>query len=179
MPRVSWGFLTLVVAGLLSAACNGPISTMRSPYHLRVVEVRNTTDRPQVLTIKPTADQHLGAATTFRGVLKPGEIKTLYLYHGFTYQLRLLDPGDPDRIVATSVYEVKRDLGVTFSGDSLVADPTLAVKLGEPTVQSFSDSLQKLDPFGLHRPSRPIMPDTTRERSNEADPSRANRKGQP
>ena len=79
---------------LTLVACTGPISTMRSPYHLRTVEVRNATDQPKVLKIEPTASQHLGAATTFTGILRPGEVKSLYLYHGFEYDFRVLEaPG--------------------------------------------------------------------------------------
>jgi len=58
---------------------------MRSPYHLRTVEVRNATDSLQTLKIEPTSGQHLGASTTFTGVLEPGEVKVLYLYHGLEY----------------------------------------------------------------------------------------------
>ncbi len=173
------GTVLAALCGLTLVACNGPISTMRSPYHLRVMEVRNTTGLPEILTIEPMADQRLSAATTFRGMLRPGEVKTLYLYHGFTYRVRLLDTKAPNRIVATSEYDLERDLALTFAGDSLVADAGLMVRLGEPTIQSFADSLQRLDPFGVHRPSRSLLPDTTRERSNEADPSRVNRRAQP
>src|SRR5688500_746882 len=83
--------LALLLAGL---SCTGPISTLRSPYHLRIIEVRNDTEIVQTLKIEPTAGQHLGAATTFTGVLQPGESKVLYLYHGLEYDIRILDaPG--------------------------------------------------------------------------------------
>ena len=84
---------TLVGFVLAVVACTGPISTMRSPYHLRTVEVRNASDEPKVLKIEPTASQHLGAATTFTGTLKPGEVKSLYLYHGFEYDFRVFESG--------------------------------------------------------------------------------------
>ena len=60
--------------------------------HLRTIELRNDTDRELVLTIEPTADHHLEAPTTFTGRFEPGERKTLYLYHGFRYQVDVLEP---------------------------------------------------------------------------------------
>ena len=143
-------------------ACSAPISTMRSPYHLRIVEVRNDTGQFQTLTIEPTADQHLGAATTFTGNFRPGEVKVLYLYHGFEYVFTVLDERGM-REVASGKFEVDRDMGLVFSGDSLVADAGLIIRLGEPTA-TFADSLQELDPFGL-RSDEPIEPDTTNVRN--------------
>ena len=135
---------------------------MRSPYHLRIVEVRNLTSEPRTLAIEPAPDQHLGAATTFRGALAPGEVKMLYLYHGFEYIFRILDaPGH--REIVRNVLEVKRDVGLAFAGESLVSEARLVAELGEP---SFADSLQQQDPFGL-RSGRPIIPDSTR---GEVDP---------
>jgi hypothetical protein len=134
---------------------------MRSPYHLRVVEVRNDTQHYQTLTIEPTADQHLGAATTFTGRLRPGEVKILYLYHGFEYAFTVLDERGYKE-VTSGEFQVDRNIGLVFSGDSLVADAGLVVELGDPTV-TFSDSLQDLDPFGL-RSGEPIEPDTTNVR---------------
>ncbi len=137
---------------------------MRSPYHLRVVEVRNDTDQRQTLTIEPSPDQHLGAATTFTGELRPGEIKVLYLYHGFEYQFTVLDERG-HKEVTSGEFQVDRNIGLVFAGDSLVADAGLVVELGEPSV-TFADSLQELDPFGI-RSGEAIQPDSTsvRDRS--------------
>lgn len=141
------------------AACSGPISTMRSPYHLRTVEVRNATDKPKVLKIEPTATQHLGAATTFTGVLRPGEVKSLYLYHGFEYDFRVLE--EPGYVELThKAVQVDKDFGLVYAGDSLASEAVLTAALGEPQT-TFADSLQTLDPFGLRSGDR-IMPDTTR-----------------
>jgi len=150
------GGLALVMA---LVSCTGPISTMRSPYHLRTVEVRNATDEPRVLKIEPTASQHLGAATTFTGVLRPGEVKSLYLYHGFEYDFRVLEAPGYDQLTHRAV-QVNRDFGLVFTGDSLVPEVTLAANLGEPET-TFSDSLQSADPFGLRSADR-LQPDTTR-----------------
>jgi hypothetical protein len=142
-------------------SCSGPISTMRSPYHLRTVEVRNATDQARVLKIEPTASQHLGAATTFTGLLRPGEVKSLYLYHGFEYDFRVLEaPGYEE--LTHKAYQVNRDFGLVFDGDSLASEVVLAAELGEPRT-TFADSLQVLDPFGLRSGSQ-IQPDTTRGR---------------
>ncbi|HJU86751.1 MAG TPA: hypothetical protein VJ788_05230 [Gemmatimonadota bacterium] len=149
------GFLAIAVL----AACTGPISTMRSPYHLRSVEVRNSTDQPKVLKIEPTASQHLGAATTFTGVLRPGEVKSLYLYHGFEYHFRVLAEPGFEQLTERTV-QVDKDFGLVYAGDSLAPEIVLAASLGEPTT-TFADSLQALDPFGLRSGAR-IMPDTTR-----------------
>lgn len=143
---------------LLLAACSAPISTMRSPYHLRSVEIRNATSHAQTLAIEPTADQHLGASTTFVGLLEPGEVKVLYLYHGFDYQFRILDPKGVDEL-SRGIYEVNRDMGLVYAGDSIAVDTQLVVELGEPET-TFADSLQDVDPFGL-RSGGPIEPDTT------------------
>ena len=174
-----WFFAGAAWVGL-GAACAAPISTQRSPMHLRVVELHNETGADWVLTIEPTADQHLGAATTFTGRLKPGETKTLYLYHGFRYQVDVLEEdGDP---VTTGIYEVDRDMGLVFAGDSLHRTARLAVKLGEPTT-TFADSLQALDPFGLRTTDRPIQPDTTNQRGQptraDSPLGRGGRAGQP
>jgi hypothetical protein len=154
---------TLAVKGLIVfsalAACTGPISTMRSPYHLRSVEVRNATDQPKVLKIEPTSTQHLGAATTFTGVLRPGEVKSLYLYHGFEYDFRVLEEPGFEQLTH-KVVQVNNDFGLVFSGESLASEVMLAATLGEPQT-TFADSLQTLDPFGLRSGDR-IMPDTTR-----------------
>lgn len=155
------GGLGLAVA---LVSCVGPISTMRSPYHLRTVEVRNATDEVKVLKIEPTASQHLGAATTFTGVLRPGEVKSLYLYHGFEYDFRVLEAAGFDQLTQKAV-TVDRDLGLVFAGDSLVSEVVLAATLGEPTT-TFSDSLQGEDPFGIR--SQRLQPDTARGRSAPA-----------
>lgn len=149
----------LASLALALVACTGPISTMRSPYHLRTVEVRNATDQPKVLKIEPTASQHLGAATTFTGVLRPGEVKSLYLYHGFEYDFRVLEAPGFDQLTHRTV-QVDRDFGLVFTGDSLAPEVILAATLGEPET-TFSDSLQYADPFGL-RSGDGLQPDTTR-----------------
>ena len=151
----------IVVGGfaLTLIACTGPISTMRSPYHLRSVEVRNATGEPKVLKIEPTASQHLGAATTFTGLLKPGEVKSLYLYHGFEYDFRVLEAPGYEQLTHKAV-QVNRDFGLVFDGDSLAAEVSLAATLGEPET-TFADSLQTADPFGLRSAAR-LQPDTTR-----------------
>ncbi|HET6639689.1 MAG TPA: hypothetical protein VFH82_13025 [Gemmatimonadota bacterium] len=153
----------LAVAAL--AACTGPISTMRSPYHLRSVEVRNATDEPKILKIEPTATQHLGAATTFTGVLRPGEVKSLYLYHGFEYDFRVLEEAGFEELTHRTV-QVDKDFGLVYAGDSLTPEVLLAASLGEPET-TFADSLQTLDPFGLHSGER-ILPDTTRGQDKPA-----------
>ncbi|HJR53251.1 MAG TPA: hypothetical protein VJ982_06005 [Gemmatimonadota bacterium] len=151
--------LEAVLAVAVLAACQGPISTMRSPYHLRSVEVRNATDKPKVLKIEPTAAQHLGAATTFTGILRPGEVKSLYLYHGFEYDFRVLEEPGFDQLTH-KIVQVDKDFGLVFAGDSLASEVVLAAALGEPQT-TFADSLQSLDPFGLRSGDR-IIPDTTR-----------------
>ncbi|MGH7571984.1 MAG: hypothetical protein ACREMK_09110 [Gemmatimonadota bacterium] len=149
---------------------------MRSPMHLRVVELFNETQDHWVITIEPTADQHLGAATTFTGHLRPGEKKTLYLYHGFRYRVDVLESrGEP---VTSQVYQVDRDMGLVFGGDSLRPVVRLTAELGEPTM-TFSDSLQMLDPFGLRRSPQPIGPDTTDlRRPTEEDMRRRGGRGE-
>ena len=109
--------LEAVLAVAVLAACQGPISTMRSPYHLRSVEVRNATDKPKVLKIEPTAAQHLGAATTFTGILRPGEVKSLYLYHGFEYDFRVLEEPGFDQLTH-KIVQVDKDFGLVFAGMS-------------------------------------------------------------
>jgi hypothetical protein len=142
--------------------------------HLRVVELFNETRDDWIITIEPTADQHLGAATTFTGRLRPGETKTLYLYHGFRYQVDVLESrGHP---VASQIYQVDRDLGLVFGGDSLRRIVRLTAELGEPTM-TFSDSLQMLDPFGLRRSSQPIQPDTTSLRGRTEREEELGRRG--
>jgi len=155
----------LVLAGLVLVSCNAPISTIRSPYHLRIVEVRNTSDEERTLLIEPTGEQHLGAATTFTGRLSPGEVKVLYLYHGFEYHFRIVDPAHPEELVETTV-KVDRDLGLALAGDSLAVDAIgIQVRLGAP---SFADSLMAADPFGL-RGDAVLMPDTSRGRAQSID----------
>jgi hypothetical protein len=148
--------------------------------HLRSVELHNDTGADWLLTIEPTADQHLGAATTFTGRLRSGETKTLYLYHGFRYRVDVLEQdGDP---VTSGVYQVDRDMGLVFAGDSLRRTTRLVVEVGEPTT-TFSDSVQALDPFGLRSSDRPIEPDTTNARGrparDDSPAGRGGRAGQP
>lgn len=166
----------IALAGLAALACNAPISTMRSPYHLRVIEVRNTTDVAHALTIEPTGDRQLGAATTFTGLLQPGETKTLYLYHGFDYRFEILDANGRTGLAETEV-KVDRDLMLAYAGDSISVDLMmgLQIELGEP---SFADSLMASDPFGV-RGRDALMPDTTRGRGTYIDPdARAERERQ-
>lgn len=127
------------VAWLCAApACAAPISTQRSPMHLRTIELRNDTDRELVLTIEPTADHHLEAPTTFTGRFEPGERKTLYLYHGFRYQVDVLEPdGAP---VTRGIFRVNHDLGLAFDGNSLEPAGRVAVRLGKSTLM-VADSL--------------------------------------
>lgn len=172
-------FLAATCLGL-GVACAAPISTQRSPMHLRIVELHNETGTDWLLAIEPTADQHLGAATTFTGRLRPGETKVLYLYHGFRYRVDVLEEdGDP---VTSGVYVVDRDMGLVFAGDSLRSTAELVVELGEPTT-TFADSLPALDPFGLRSTNRPIQPDTTsmggRSVRNDSPTGRGGRAGQP
>lgn len=144
---------------LLPAACSGPISTMPSPYHLRTVEVRNATEEPRILKIEPAASQHLGAATTFTGVLRPGETKSLYLYHGFEYHFRILEAPGYDQLTHRAV-QVDRDSGLVYTGDSLLPVGMLAAGSNHRD-SGFSDSLQAADPFGVRAGGR-IQPDTGR-----------------
>ena len=154
--------LLLLALGCPSwVGCAAPISTMRSPYHLRTVEVRNDTDQSRILKIEPTASQHLGAATTFTGVLRPGEVKTVYLYHGFEYEFRILDAGGYDQLTQR-VIQADRDSGLVFSRDSLRPEIVPAADPGR--LETFSDSLQAADPFGLRAGGR-IQPDTARGQS--------------
>lgn len=128
--------------------------------------MRNTTDSLWTLKIEPAAAQHLGASTTFTGELDPGEVQVLYLYHGFEYHFRILDSRGWKE-VALSLFEVDRDMGIAFAGDSLRADPKLLVELGEPTVT-------EADPRGADRTGlreRSLAPDTTRGTRAPADAS--------
>jgi hypothetical protein len=161
-------------------ACAAPISTQRSPLHLRFIELRNDTDRELVLTIEPAADQHLEAPTTFTGRFEPGEKKTLFLYHGLRYQVEVLEPdGDP---VTRQIFQVDHDIGLIFGGDSLGPATRLAVQLGGPTV-IFADSLQKSVPFGLESPTWSLRADTLgaagRQPSDARGRTSGRRGGQP
>lgn len=148
-------------AALVALSCAAPISTMRSPFHLRVVELRNTTGDLWVIEVAPAEGQDLmGGATTFTGVLEPGEVKTLYLYHGFEYTFVVRERAAGHAVVSEASAQVDRDLGFEFAGDSLVQDEGLVVRLGEPTV-SFADSLM--------RGTGDILPDTTRGQGVAAD----------
>lgn len=163
------GLLILGWSCLPVRGCSGSISTMRSPYHLRTVEVRNATDQPRILKIEPAASQHLGAATMFTGVLRPGETKSLYLYHGFEYDFRILEAPGYDQLTHRAV-QVNRDSGLVYSGDSLLPETTLAASPGQSR-SSFSDSLQAADPSGLHSSGR-IQPDTPAVRPCRPEPVR-------
>ena len=156
--------IACAIAALLAlaawTACTAPISTMRSPYHLRMVEVENTSEGEWLILVAPAGDQALsGATTTFTGVLQPGRTKRLFLYHGFEYVFRIVEgKGTEIDEIARAELLVDHDMGLLFAGDSLVPEATLAVELGEPT---FADSLQALDPFGLRR-GEAVRPDTAR-----------------
>lgn len=150
----------MAILALALIGCQAPISTVRSPYHLRVVEIRNTTADTLALGIEPAAGQHLGAATTFTGVLKPGEVKTLYLYHGFEYVFRILEDRYGDELARSEV-EVERNLGLEFAGDSLEPDLPLLVEFGQPEM-IFADSLTREGVFDMRRET--IAPDSMRGR---------------
>lgn len=148
--------------------------------HLRVIEVRNGTDRELVLTIVPTADQHLRAPTTFTGRFQPGERKTLYLYHGLRYQVDVLEPdGAP---VTHGIFLVDHDIGLAFTGDSLEPATRLAVRLGRPTVIP-ADSLRRSSTLGVESPTWPLPADTIgqdgRRPSNASGSASGRRGGQP
>lgn len=112
------------------AACAAPISTQRSPMHLRIIELRNDTDRELLLTIEPATGHHLEAPTTFTGRFEPGERKILYLYHGLRYEVDILEPGGA--AVTHGIFQVDHDLGLAFDGDSLRPTGRLAVRVGKP-----------------------------------------------
>ncbi|MGH8950572.1 MAG: hypothetical protein ACRDX9_04030 [Acidimicrobiia bacterium] len=153
------------VVGLCAAvACAAPISTQRSPMHLRVIELRNDTDRELVLAIEPTADQKLEAPTTFTGRFEPGETKILYVYHGLRYQVDVLEPnGDP---VTRGIFQVDHDIGLAFGGDSLGPAARLAVRLGVPTL-IVADSLPRSMSFDVEQAS--WSPPRGRYRLQEGD----------
>lgn len=156
MKRAPYGVVCLCVG----VACAAPISTQRSPMHLRVIELRNDTDRELVLTIEPTADHHLEAPTTFTGRFQPRERKTLYVYHGLLYQVDVLEPdGQP---LTREIFQVDHDMGLAFDGDSLEPANRLAVQLGAPTVH-FADGLRRSAPFGVE-PSDTLGPAPSRRR---------------
>ena len=141
----------------IGAACAAPLSTQRSPMHLRVIELSNGTERELVLTIVPTADQRLQAPTTFTGRFEPGERKTLYLYHGLRYQIDVLEPdGTP---VSRGIFHVDHDIGLAFGGDSLEPATAIAVQLGPPVVIS-PDSRRGYVPVGVDSPTWPVAADT-------------------
>lgn len=150
--------LLICVACLgVGVACAAPISTQRSPMHLRVIELSNGTERELVLTIVPTGDQRLQAPTTFTGRFQPGERKTLYLYHGLRYQIDVLEPdGTP---VSRGIFHVDHDIGLAFGGDSLEPATAVAVRLGPPVVIS-ADSLRRYAPVGVESPTWPLAADT-------------------
>ena len=163
----------------LGLACAAPISTQRSPRHLRVIELRNDTDRELVLTIEPTADQHLEAPTTFKGRFRPGERKILYLYHGLRYQVDVLEPsGSP---VTHGIFQMDHDIGLAFNGDSLGPATRLAVRLGTPTL-ILADSLQRSAAFGAENaawsPAADSIGPGGRQPSDRQEPGSA-RRGRP
>ncbi len=118
--------------------CSAAISTLPSPAHPRVVEIRNDTDETRVLKIEPAAHQSLGYGTTFSGRLRPGEVKVFYLYDGFTYRFRVIDATGVVGEVRREL-DVSRDLDLAYAGDSLVQEGAPSVEIGRPTVL-FSES---------------------------------------
>jgi GWxTD domain-containing protein len=127
--------LALVTFAALLGACNAPISTIRSPAHPRIIELRNTTDEMRMILIEPAAFQHLGGSTTFTGRLRPGETKILYLYDGYTYRFRLVDVSGARHDVRQE-FRVASDMQMAYAGDSLVAETNPAVQVGEPVLVS-------------------------------------------
>jgi hypothetical protein len=121
------GALTLALAG-----CAAPISTLPSPVHPRTIELRNDTDEPRLLFIEPTDPTLQGATFTFTGVLRPGEVKVLYLYHGYTYRFRIVDSGAPGAALDEDV-QVDEDLALAYGGNALTRE-AMAGEPGEPRV---------------------------------------------
>ncbi|MFN2433418.1 MAG: hypothetical protein ABR599_11510 [Gemmatimonadota bacterium] len=124
MRRISSFGLALAVA---LPACSAPISTRSSPAHPRVVEIFNTTDEYRLLEILPAANQALTAPTTFKGTLRPGETKVLYLYNGFTYRVRMRDTHRGGAALVSDI-RVDENMRLSYAGDSLA-------RVGEPTVE--------------------------------------------
>jgi GWxTD domain-containing protein len=122
----------VVLAAAWASGCSAPISTIRSPAHPRIVEVRNTTEEERLIEIEPAALQHLGTATTFTGRLRPGETKILYLYDGFTYQFRLVASRERDDV--RQDFRVASDMRFDYAGDSLVVDENPSIEVGPPTL---------------------------------------------
>ncbi|HEY7529182.1 MAG TPA: hypothetical protein VIC56_00735 [Gemmatimonadota bacterium] len=121
------GALALALAG-----CAAPISTLPSPVHPRTIELRNDTDEPRLLFIEPTDPSLQGATFTFTGVLRPGEVKVLYLYHGYTYRFRIVDSRSPGAELDQDV-QVDEDLALAYEGDALTRE-AMAGAPGEPRV---------------------------------------------
>jgi hypothetical protein len=120
----------LAGSGILAAAlaaCAAPISTLPSPVHPRTIELRNDTDEYRLLFIEPTDPTLQGATFTFTGVLRPGEVKVLYLYHGYTYRFRIVDSDSPLSQLDEDV-RVDEDLELAYGGDVL----TREAMTGEP-----------------------------------------------
>jgi hypothetical protein len=173
---VNWGKGLLYAAVGLCAgvACAAPISTQRSPGHLRVI------DRELVLTIEPTADQHLEAPTTFTGRFQPGEWKTLYLYHGLQYQVDVLEPNGI--AVTHGIFLVDHDIGIAFGGDSLAPTTRLSVRIEKPMLIP-ADSFQRSASFGVENAAWSPAADSTgpggRPPSDGREPASGRRRGQP
>jgi GWxTD domain-containing protein len=144
-------------------ACNAPISTIRSPAHPRVIELRNTTDEMRMILIEPATFEHLGGSTTFTGRLRPGETKILYLYDGFTYRFRLVDlSGSRDDV--RQEFKVASDLHIAYAGDSLVADENPSIEVGEPVLVSSPayDGATEAQLDALFERLDPLLPRTAR-----------------
>ncbi len=122
----------VALAAVWASGCSAPISTIRSPAHPRIVEVRNTTDEERLLEIEPAALQHLGTPTTFTGRLRPGETKILYLYDGFTYQFRLAASQGRDDV--RQDFRVASDMRFDYAGDSLVVEENPSIEVGAPVL---------------------------------------------
>lgn len=133
----------MLLAAAAIAGCAAPISTLRSPAHPRVVEVRNATREPRLLLIEPAAAEALGASFTFTGVLRPGEVKTLYVYDGFEYRFRLVDATGHTRPIRQA-FAVDGDLGLAFAGDSLVPEENPRVEVGTPVAVAAYDARERI-----------------------------------
>lgn len=138
--------MRLLLCGLAAACvlpgCSAPISTLRSPAHPRSVAIENTTPRELRLEVLPVEDGRLRAPTTFRGALRPGERKILYLYDGFTYRLLCRERnGDGERETRVAV---DSDLHFAVASDSIVASAQPDIVVGEARTPGFRDERDRI-----------------------------------
>jgi hypothetical protein len=103
-----------------------------------VVQIRNTTAATWSLRIKPAPGQPLRAPTTFAGILRPKEVKVVYLYSGFDYQFET-EPRYTAGKSSLQVIEVDSDIGLVFAGDSLGRDEDPLVLVGKPVAVRADD----------------------------------------